>query len=124
MAQSIPFRSNISKTSCIDKRKPKYSSCEINLVMSAPISYIDPEERERRLRKLANRLVDEERVEPDTVGQKKREYVNIKQDLTQEFLKFIKISEECEIDHAILEANVYKDIAEGIHAALKKFDNV
>jgi hypothetical protein len=46
------------------------------------------------------------------------------QDLTQEFLKFIKISEECEMDRAILEAVVYKDIAEEIHTALKKFDNV
>jgi hypothetical protein len=44
--------------------------------------------------------------------------------LTQEFLKFIKISEECEMDRAILEAVVYKDIAEEIHTALKKFDNV
>ena len=92
--------------------------------MSASGSYVEPEERERRLRDLANRLVDEEQVEPDTVNQTKREYANIKQDLTQEFLKFIKISEECETDRAILEAVVYKDIAEKIHAALKKFDNV
>ena len=102
----------------------KYSSGEISLVMSASGSYVEPEERERRLRDLANRLVDEEQVEPDTVNQTKREYANIKQDLTQEFLKFIKISEECETDRAILEAVVYKDIAEEIHAALKKFDNV
>jgi predicted metal-binding transcription factor (methanogenesis marker protein 9) len=60
----------------------------------------------------------------NTVNQTKREYANIKQDLTQEFLRFIKISEECEIDRAILEAVVYKDIAEEIHAALKKFDNM
>jgi hypothetical protein len=92
--------------------------------MSAPGSYVDSEERERRLSELANRLVDEEQVEPDNVNQAKREYANIKQDLTQEFLKFIKISEECEMDHAILEAVVYKDIAEEIHRALKKFDNV
>jgi poly(A) polymerase Pap1 len=92
--------------------------------MSAPISYVGPGERERRLRELNSRLADEERVEPETAGQKKREYANIKQDLTQEFLKFIKISEECEMDHAILEAGVYKDIAEEVHAALKKFDNV
>ncbi|MGA7369800.1 MAG: hypothetical protein WBX01_11770 [Nitrososphaeraceae archaeon] len=92
--------------------------------MSAPISYVDSEERERRLHELANRLADEERVEPDTAGQKKREYANIKQDLTHEFLNFIKISEECEMDHAILEAVVYKDVAEEIHAALRKFDNV
>jgi hypothetical protein len=105
------------------KRKPKYSSGRISLVMSAPGSYVDPEERERRLRELANRL-DEERVESDTMSQTKREYANIKQDLTQEFLKFIKISEECEMDRAILEAVVYKDIAEEIHTALKKFDNV
>ena len=82
----------------IDKRKPKYSSGRISLVMSAPGSYVDPEERERRLSELANRLVDEEQVEPDNVNQTKREYVNIKQDLTQEFLKFIKISQECEMD--------------------------
>lgn len=92
--------------------------------MSAPGSYVDPEERERRLRELSNRLVDEGRVEPDNVNQTKREYANIKQDLTQEFLKFMKISEECVMDRAILEAVVYKDIAEQIHTALKKFDNV
>jgi protein subunit release factor A len=92
--------------------------------MSAPGSYVDPEERERRLSELANRLVDEEQVEPDNVNQTKREYANIKQDLTQEFLKFIKISEEYEMDRAILEAVVYKDIAEEIHTGLKKFDNV
>lgn len=92
--------------------------------MSAPGSYVDLEERERRLSELANRLVDEEQVEPDNVNQPKREYANIKQDLTQEFLKFIKISEEREMDRAILEAVVYKDIAEEIHTALKKFDNV
>lgn len=92
--------------------------------MSAPISYVGPGERERRLRELDSRLVDEERVEPDTVGQEKREYTNIKQDLTQEFLKFMKISEECEMDRALLEAIVYKDIAKEIHTALKKFDNV
>ena len=103
---------------------PKYPSGEISLVMSARGSYVDPEERERRLREFTNRLVDEERVEPDAVNQAKREYENIKQDLTQEFLKFIKISEECEMDRAILEAVVYKDIAEKIHAALKKSDNM
>jgi hypothetical protein len=92
--------------------------------MSAPGSYVAPEERERRLIELANRLVDEERVESDTVSQTKRENANIKQDLTLEFLKFIKISKECEMDNAILEAVVYKDIAEEIHRALKKFDNV
>ncbi|MGC2308087.1 MAG: hypothetical protein WA461_06770 [Nitrososphaeraceae archaeon] len=91
--------------------------------MSASGSYVEPEEMERRLRDLAN-LSGEERVEPDTLIQSKHEYANIKQDLTQEFLKFIKISEECEMDRAILEAVVYKDIAEEIHAALKKFDNV
>ncbi|MGA7690853.1 MAG: hypothetical protein WA326_12340 [Nitrososphaeraceae archaeon] len=109
----------------IDIRKPKYSSGRISLVMSAPSSYVDPEERERRLRELANRLVDEVRVEPDyNVNQTKRENANIKEDLTQEFLKFIKISEECEMNREILEAVVYKDIAEEIHTALKKFDNV
>ena len=95
----------------------------MSLVMSAPGSYVAPEERERRLRELANRL-DEERVDPETVSQTKRENSNIKQDLTVEFLKFIKISERCEMDRAILEAVVYKDIAEEIHTALKKFDNV
>jgi len=69
------------------KRKPKYSSGGISLVVSAPGSYVDPEERERRLRELANRLVDEERVESDTMSQTKREYANIKQDLTQEFFE-------------------------------------
>ena len=60
--------------------------------MSAPSSYVDPEERERRLRELANRLVDEVRVEPDyNVNQTKRENANIKQDLTQEILKFKKL---------------------------------
>ena len=39
-------------------------------------------------------------------------------------MKFIKISEECEMDRAILEAVVYKDIAEKIHAPLKKSDDV
>ena len=96
----------------------------MSLVMSAPGSYIAPEERERRLRELAKRLGDEEQAESETVSQTKREYANIKQDLTREFLKFIKISEECETDHVILEAVVYKDIAEEIHTALKKFDNV
>ena len=95
----------------------------MSLVMSAPGSYVAPEERERRIRELANRL-DEERVDPETVSETKRENSNIKQDLTVEFLKFIKISEECEMDRAILEAVVYKDIAEEIHTALKKFDNV
>ena len=95
----------------------------MSLGMSAPGSYVAPEERERRLRELANRLGGE-RNQPDTVSQTKRENANIKQDLTQEFLKFIKISEECEADRAILEAVVYKDIAEEIHTALKKFDNV
>jgi cell division protein ZapA (FtsZ GTPase activity inhibitor) len=42
--------------------------------MSAPSSYVGPEERERRLRELANRLDDEVRVEPDyNVNQAKRE---------------------------------------------------
>ena len=95
----------------------------MSLGMSAPGSYVAPEERGRRLRELANRLAEGERIQP-TVSQTKRENANIKQDLTQEFLKFIKISEECETDHAILEAVVYKDIAEEIHTALKKFDNV
>jgi hypothetical protein len=54
--------------------------------MSAPSSYVDPEERERRLRELANRLVDEVRVEPDyNVNQTKRENANIKEDLTRVF---------------------------------------
>ena len=95
----------------------------MSLVMSAPGSYVAPEERERRIREVANRL-DEEQVDPETASQTKRENSNIKQDLTVEFLKFIKISERCEMDRAILEAVVYKDIAEEIHTALKKFDNV
>ena len=59
--------------------------------MSSPGSYVDPEERERRLSELANRFVDKEQVEPDNVNQTKHQLSNIKQDLTQEFLKFIKI---------------------------------
>ena len=82
--------------------------------MSTPGRYIDSEERGRRLRELAKKLV-EERAEPDTVSQTKREYTNINQDLTQEFLKFIKISEECEMDRAILEVVVYKNISEEIY---------
>ena len=116
--------SSIVSVLALIKRKPKYSSGGISLVMSAPGSYVDPKREKKRLRELANRLVDEERVEHDTVSQSKRENANIKQDLTREFLKFIKISEECEMDRAILEAVVYKDIAEEIHTALKKFDNV
>ncbi len=108
----------------IDTRTPKYSIGGISLVMSAHGSYIDPDERERRLRELAKGLGDAEQVEPDTVSQTKREYANIKQDLTQKFLKFKKISEECEMDHVILEKVVSKDIAEEIHTALKKFDSV
>ena len=108
----------------LQRQKPNILSGDMSLVMSAPGSYVAPEERERRLRELANRLAEGERIQPDTVSQTKREYANIKQDLTQEFLKFIKISEECETDRAILEAVVYKDIAEEIHTALKKFDNV
>ena len=45
--------------------------------MSAPGSYIDPEERERRLRELSNRLVDEERVESDSVKQTKHDSANL-----------------------------------------------
>ena len=52
----------------------------------------------------------------------KREYTNIKQDLTQEFLKYIRMSEECEMNRDTLEAIIYKDIADEINAALKKFD--
>lgn len=91
----------------------------MSLVMS-----LDQEGRERRLRELANRLGDEDQVKQESANRTNREYANIKQDLTQEFLKFIKISEECEMDGAILEAAVCKDIAEEIHTALKKFDNV
>jgi hypothetical protein len=46
-----------SKCFDIDKRKPKYSGGENSLVMSASGSYVEPEERERRLRDLANRLI-------------------------------------------------------------------
>jgi hypothetical protein len=55
----------------------------MSLGMSAPGSYVAPEERERRLRELANRLAEGERIQPDTVSQTKREYANIKQDLIQ-----------------------------------------
>ena len=92
--------------------------------MSSPASYEDPEERERRICELSSRLVDENRVEPETVGQKKREYANNKHDLTRDFLRFTKISEDYEMDHAILEAIIYRDIAEEIYGALKKFDNI
>lgn len=78
--------------------------------MSASSSHVDPEERERRLRELANRLGDEEQIEREYASRAKREYANIKHDLTQEFLKFIKMSEECEMNRDILEAIVYKNI--------------
>ncbi len=78
---------------------------------------IDQEGRGRRLRELANRLGDEDHIKCESVNQTKREYSNIKQDLTQEFLKFMKMSEECEMNRDMLEALVYKDIAEEIDAA-------
>ena len=91
----------------------------MNLVMS-----LDPEGRERRLRELANRLGDEDQIKLESANQTKREYANIKQDLTKEFLKFIKMSEEREMNRDILEAIVYKDIAEEINTALKKFESI
>lgn len=105
------------------KGKPKYSS-GTSLVMSAPSSHVDPEERERRLHELASRLGDEEQIEREYASRTKREYTNIKQDLTQEFLKFIKMSEECEMNRDILEAIVYKNVAEEINEALKKFESM
>ena len=85
---------------------------------------LDPEGRERRLRELANRLGDEDQIKLESANQTKREYANIKQDLTKEFLKFIKMSEEREMNRDILEAIVYKDIAEEINTALKKFESI
>jgi predicted nucleotide-binding protein (sugar kinase/HSP70/actin superfamily) len=92
--------------------------------MSAPSSHVDPEEREKRLRELAKRLGDEEQIECDNANQAKREYANIKQDLTQKFSKFIKTSEECKMNRDILEAKVYKNIADEINESLKKFENL
>ncbi|MGH9978520.1 MAG: hypothetical protein ACRD8Z_22220 [Nitrososphaeraceae archaeon] len=42
--------------------------------------------------------------------------------MTQEFLKFMKMGEECEMNRDMLEALIYKDIAEEIDAALKRFE--
>ena len=42
-------------------------------------SYVDPEARERRLRELTNRLVDEERVEPDQYRESNKARVRIYQ---------------------------------------------
>ena len=70
-----------------------------------------------------NSLVDEERVEPDAVNQAKR-VCNYQAGFDSGVFEIHKISEECEMDRAILEAVVYKDIAEEIHAPLKKSDNV
>lgn len=89
--------SNYHYRSDFDKRKPKFSNGGTSLVMSAPSSFVDPEEGERRIRQFANRLGDEEWVVRDNANQTKREYANIEQDLTQEFLKFIKMSEESEM---------------------------
>ena len=85
---------------------------------------LDPEGRERSLRDLANRLGDEDQIKLESANQTEREYANIKQDLTQEFLKFIKMSEEREMNREILEAIVYKDIAEEMFTALKKFESI
>lgn len=68
---------------------------------------------------------DKDQIKREYVNQDertKREYTNIKQDLTQEFLKYIRMSEECEMNRDTLEAIIYKDIADEINAALKKFD--
>ncbi|HET6640795.1 MAG TPA: hypothetical protein VFG77_04230 [Nitrososphaeraceae archaeon] len=85
---------------------------------------IDQEGRSRRLRELVNRLGDEDHIRRESANQTKREYSNIKQGSTNEFLKFIKMSEECEMNRGMLESLVYKDIAEEIDAALKKFEIV
>ena len=66
---------------------------------------------------------DKDQIKREYVNQDertKREYTNIKQDLTQEFLKYIRMSEEYEMNRDILEAIIYKDIADEINAALKK----
>lgn len=66
---------------------------------------------------------DKDQIKREYVNQDertKREYTNIKQDLTQEFLKYIRMSEECEMNRDTLEAIIYKDIADEINAALKK----
>jgi hypothetical protein len=66
---------------------------------------------------------DKDQIKCEYVNQDertKREYTNIKQDLTQEFLKYIRMSEECEMNRDTLEAIIYKDIADEINAALKK----
>ena len=83
---------------------------------------IDQEGRGTRLPELANRLCDEDHIRRESTNQTKREYSNLKQDLTQEFLKFMKMSEECEMNRDMLEALVYKYIAEEIDAALKRFE--
>jgi hypothetical protein len=66
---------------------------------------------------------DKDQIKREYVNQDertKREYTNIKQDLTQEFLEYIRMSEECEMNRDTLEAIIYKDIADEINAALKK----
>lgn len=66
---------------------------------------------------------DKDQIKCEYVNQDertKREYTNIKQDLTQGFLKYIRMSEECEMNRDTLEAIIYKDIADEINAALKK----
>jgi hypothetical protein len=66
---------------------------------------------------------DKDQIKREYVNQDertKREYTNIKQDLTQEFLKYIRMSEECEMNRDTLEVIIYKDIADEINAALKK----
>ena len=66
---------------------------------------------------------DKDQIKREYVNQDertKREYTNIKQDLTQEFLKYIRMSEEYEMNRDTLEAIIYKDIADEINAALKK----
>ena len=82
------------------------------------------EEFQRRLSELSNRLGDEDQVKRESANRTNLEYANIRQDLTKEFLKFLKMSEECEMNRDIVEAFVYKDIAEEINVALKKFENI
>jgi hypothetical protein len=82
---------------------------------------IDQEVRSRRLRKPANSVGDEDHIRSEFPGQAKREYLSIKRDLTQEFVKFMNISEECELNCDMLVALGCKDMAEERDAALKSF---
>ena len=85
---------------------------------------IDQEGRSGRLRELINRLGDEDHIGRESANQTKRENSNLKQGLTHEFLKYIKMCEECEMNRDMLESLVYKDMPEEIDAALKRFEIV